>query len=255
MKRLLLATLFTLFTTSFSFAQNPPPARPFYRVQVIRTNPGMSAEWQALYKNEVLPALKKAGVKQHTVLHVVQGDVRQFIIISAPLEKWSQLDDPTPLAKSLGPEATQALNTKQSWMIAEWHTYVMQGRPDLGIAPPTSDPMKLGVAVTTTVAPGRAAEYEKHIKENTLPAAQKAGGKGMLVGKIFAGGNASEYRTLRLFDSYDDMAKGTEAFTKARAEMNLATAAPAGVVTHSETLVVRFVPELSIRPEPQKAAK
>ncbi|MBI3423070.1 MAG: hypothetical protein HY011_09035 [Acidobacteria bacterium] len=237
---------------SFTFAQTAPPAPQFFRVQVLKTNPGVSAEWQALYKNEVLPALKKAGVKQHTVLQVVQGDVRQWVIISAALENFAQLDEPTPLVKALGEEGARALNNKQGRLLAEWHSYVAQGRPDLGIAPTSNEPIKLASAISTTVTPGRAAEWEKYVKESNLPAAKKAGIKGVLVGKVAVGGDTNEYRTLLLFDSYADGFRFAQASSKAKAELNLATAAPAGVVAHSEMLTVRYVPELSIRPEAQK---
>ncbi len=237
---------------SFTFAQTQPPAPQFYRVQVIKTNPGVSAEWQTLYKNEVLPALKKAGVKQQTVLQVVQGDVRQWVIISAALENFAQLDEPTPLVKALGEEGARALNNKQGRLLAEWRSYVSQGRPDLGIAPASSEPMKLATSIKTIVMPGRAAEWEKFVKENLLPATKKAGIKGVLAGKVAFGGDTDEYRTLLLFDSYADGLKFAQALAKAQAELNLATAPPAGVVAHREALVVRYVPELSIRPAAQK---
>lgn len=235
-------------------AQTPAPAPQYYQVQVVKLQPGMSAEWAKMYQAEVLPALKKAGVKQLSVLSVGQGDVRIRIIIR-PLESLTQLDEPGPLAKVLGQEAANALNQKLSHFYAEVHFYVTQGRPDLGIAPTSSEPINLATLIKTTITPGRTAEWEKYIKESNLPAAKKAGIKGVLVGKIVAGGDTNEYRTLLLTDSWAEGVKFFQASAKAKAEMNLPTSAPAGVVTHSEMLVVRFVPELSIRPEPQKAAK
>jgi hypothetical protein len=253
------AALFGLLAVafaSFTFAQTPAPAPQFYRVAVVRVNPGMSREWQTLYQNEVLPALKKAGVTQSAVLHVVQGDVRQFVIISAALDDFAKLDEPGALNKALGPEGTQALNAKQSRLLAEWRTHVMVGRPDLGIAPAAGETIKLATSIKTTVTPGRAAEYEKYVKESNLPAAKKAGSKGVLVGKVVLGGDPNEYRTLLLFDSYADAAKLTQALAKTKADLNLATAPPAGIVAHQEMQVVRYLPELSIRPAaPQKAAQ
>ncbi len=236
---------------SFTFAQTQAPAPQFYRVQVIKTNPGVSADWQALYKNEVLPALKKAGVKQHTVLQVVQGDVREWVIIS-PLDKFEQLDEPTALVKMLGQEGARALNNKQGRLLAEWRSYVVQGKPDLGIAPAASEPIKLATWIRTTVARGRTAEWEKFVKESDLPAAKKAGIKGMLVSRVVLGGDRNEYHTLFLTDSYVGGARFAEAAAKAKAELNLPTAAPVGVVAQAETLTVRYVPELSIQPAAQK---
>ena len=235
-------------------AQTPPAAPQLYQVQVVKIQPGMLGEWAKFYQTEILPALKKAGVKQHSVLSVSQGDVRVRIIIR-PLESLTQLDEPGPLAKVLGQEAANALNQKLSRFYSEWNLYVTVGRPDLGIAPTSSEPAKLATSIRTIITPGRTAEWEKYIKESNLPAAKKADSKGVLVGKVVLGGDTNEYRAYLLFDSYADGVKFSQASSKAKSEMNLATAPPAGVVAHTETMVVRYVPELSIRPEPQKTAK
>ena len=236
------------------YAQTPPAAPQFYQVQMVKIQPGMLGEWAKFYQTEILPALKKAGVKQHSVLSVSQGDVRIRIIIR-PLESLTQLDEPGPLAKVLGQEAANALNQKLSRFYSEWNSYVTVGRPDLGIAPTSSDPPKLMAYYRTTITPGRIAEWEKYIKDSNMPAAKKADSKGILVGKVVLGGDTNEYRVYLLFDSYADGVKFSQASAKAKTDMNLATAPPAGVVAHTETLIVRYVPELSIRPEAQKAAK
>ncbi len=253
--RLALGLLFIAAACApFCFAQTPPPLPQFSRVQVVKLNPGMSDEWQKFYQTEILAALKKAGVKQHSVWRVIQGDVRQIVIIT-PLESLVQLDDPGPLQKALGQEAARALTLKQSRFFAEWHTYVIAGRPDLSIAPTSSEAPKLGMAVGTIVTPGRVPEWEKGFKENVLPIVQKAGVKGMLTGRIVFGGIPSEFRALLLFDSYADIGKFQAAYGKVAAELKLSPTAPPGIVAQNEFLVARYVPELSIRPEPQKATK
>ena len=70
---------------------------------------------------------------------------------------------------------------------------------------------------------------------------------------MVTGGDTDEYRRLLLFDSHADMVKYQADYTKAIAELKLTPAAPAGIIAHHESLIVRFVPELSIRPEAQKA--
>ena len=235
-------------------AQTPPAAPQFSRLQVVKLNPGVSDEWRKFYQTEIVPALKKGGVKQHSVWRVMQGDVREYVLIT-PLESLAQLDEPGVLAKVLGEEAATALNKKQSRFFAEWHIYTIAGRPDLSIAPTSTDVPKLGMATKTIVTPGRVQEWVKGIKENLLPVAQKAGVKGMLTGKIAFGGNPNEFRSLLMFDSYADISRFQAAYGKAAEELKLNPNAPAGIVTQSEFLVARYVPELSIRPEPQKTAK
>ena len=251
---LTISALLLAVCIGFAQTQTPPAAPQFYQVQVVKLQPGMLGEWTKFYETEILPALKKAGVKQYSVLSVAQGDVRLRIIIR-PLESLTQLDEPGPLAKVLGQEAANALNQKLSRFYSEWNSYVTVGRPDLGIAPTSSEPAKMATSIRTVIAPGPTAEWEKYIKESNQPAAKKAESKGVLVGKILLGGDPNEYHTYLLFDSYADGVKFSQAITKAKADMNLATAPPAGVVAHTETLIVRYVPELSIRPEQQKASK
>ncbi len=245
-----------LFAASIGFAQTqtPAPVPQFSRLQVITLNPGVSDEWRKFYQAEILPALKKGGVKQHSVWRVVQGDLRQYVLIT-PLESLAQMDEPGAVAKALGQEAATALNKKQSRFFAEWHSYTIAGRPDLSIAPTSTDAPKLGLAAKTIVTPGRVPEWVKGFKENLLPVVQKAGLKGLLTGQIAFGGNPNEFRALLLFDSYADLGRFQAAYSKAAAELKLSPMAPAGIVAQSEFLVARYVPELSIRPEPQKAAK
>lgn len=254
MKRILFATLFTLIITTISFAQTQPPTPQFSRVQVVTLNPGMSDDWRKFYQTEIVPALKKAGVKQHSVWRVVQGDVRQYILIT-PLESLAQMDEPGALVKAVGQEAATALNKRQTLFFATWQMYVLAGRQDLSIPSTLTDAPKLGLAAKSTITPGRVPEWVKGVKENVLPIAQKAGVKGMLTGQMVLGGNPNEFRSLLLFDSYAELGTFMSAYGKTAAEMKLAPSAPAGVVAEAEFLVARYVPELSIRPEPQKAAK
>ena len=253
MKRILLATLFTLIATTCLFAQTQTPAPQLSRVQHITLNPGVRGEWLKFYQTEMLPALKKGGVKQSIVLQVTQGDLRQFSIIT-PLASFAELDEPSALIKALGQEGAQALTTKASRFYAEWRSSIVVGQPDMGIAPTSTEPAKLAIAIRTTVTPGRTAEYEKGFKENVLPAAKKTNVKGVLVARVLTGGDTNEYRRLLLFDSHADMVKYQTDYNKAIAELKLTPGAPAGIIAHGESLIVRFVPELSIRPEPQKAA-
>ncbi len=256
-KSLILTISTLLLTVTFVpliYPQTPPAAPQFSRLQVVKLNPGMSDEWRKFYQTEIVPALKKGGVKQHSVWRVMQGDVREYVLIT-PLESLAQLDEPGALAKALGEEAATALNKKQSRFFAEWNTYIIAGRPDLSIAPTSTDVPKLGLAMKTIVTPGRVPEWVKGFKENALPVVQKAGVKGLLTGRVTLGGDPNEFRSLILFDSYADLDKFQGAYSKAAAELKLSPMAPAGIVAHSEFLVARYMPELSIRPEPQKTAK
>ena len=244
----------TIYAQNATTAQTPSPLPQFSRMHVVKLNPGLNDEWRKFYQTEIVPALKKGGVKQHSVWRVMQGDLREYVIIT-PLESLAELDEPITLVKSLGQEAATTLTTKQSRFFAEWHNYTIVGRPDLSLAYTSTEAPKLGLAAKSIVTPGRVPEWVKGVKENVLPITQKAGVKGLLTGQIVLGGDPNEFRSLLLFDSYADLGQFMGAYGKTAAELKLAPALPAGIVVQNEFLVVRYVPELSIRPEPQKAAK
>lgn len=236
---LLLAATFA----SFSFAQTPVA----YHVQVLQTNPGMSHEWRQFYQAEILPVLKKGGVKEQTVAVTIYGDIRKYMIIT-PLDSLAQLDEPSIFVKVLGADAARALTTKQSRFLAEWHQYLTVARPDLGIPATLKEP-KLAVSIKYTVAPGRNAEYEKWIKDNLVVTGKKADSKGVLTAKVVFGGDQNEYRAYVLADSYADVIKLQAGMAKAATEMKLSLTPPPGVVTQVEVIVVHPLSELSIRQE------
>jgi len=41
---------------------------------VVRVKPAMTDTWRSLEREQVVPALKKAGVKQYTVFETLVGD-------------------------------------------------------------------------------------------------------------------------------------------------------------------------------------
>ena len=213
----LLSLLLAIALAPRSFAQTPP-APQYYRVQTIKLNSGMRPDWEKFYQAEILPALKKVGVKQHSVWRVAQGDLRQYFIIT-PINSLAELDEPSPLLKALGQEAGQALMTKQSRFFGEWRQDIVVGRPDLGIALTPNSPLKLAVLDTETVAPGHTADYEKWVKENILPVVKKTNAKGVLTGKTALGSDPNEYHVLVLFDSYAEIEKFVTTSAKAAAEL------------------------------------
>src|SRR5437764_6678221 len=71
----------------------PAPGDRTSSVLMVSVTPGMMDEWAALVKNEVLPALKKAGVKSGQVYQTMLGNTSEFQIVT-PLDKMSNLDLP-----------------------------------------------------------------------------------------------------------------------------------------------------------------
>ena len=73
-------------------------------VTEVRVKPEKIAEWLALERNEVVPALKKAGVKRYTVFQTLVGDTNEFVIVR-PLPTFAEFNGGGPLEGALGDKA------------------------------------------------------------------------------------------------------------------------------------------------------
>jgi hypothetical protein len=122
----------------------------------------------------------------------------------------------------------------------------------MSLAPNANEVPKLIFVSRRTVAPGRATEYENHFKTDILPIFKKANPKGFVVRKVGTGGDQDEYIAATMMDSFADYGKWVEAVMKEG--YAAANDKRAGLVTHQETAVYRYVPELSLRPGATQAA-
>jgi hypothetical protein len=247
--------LIVVALASFSLAQNPPAAAQQgqqYLISVVRVQEAAVREWQELVKNEWLPAQKKAGVGE---LHVwstdTLGEFGEFRIARA-IKDITELDEPSPLVKALGQMGADALMAKLRRLTVSSRSYISTTRLDLSIAAPAGYTPKLAVLNQAIAATGRNAEFEERQKKLTA-AIGKTNAKALRVTRINMGGNRNEYDVLALFDSFTDISQFGPALGKAMAEANLP--AQPGVVANSETIVLRYVPELSLRPAAQKTAR
>ena len=78
----------------------------------------------ALMKNEVLPALKKGGVKDYRARRVEYGGSRDVITTRTGLSSWAELDGPTAMEKALGKPGASALSKKvQALATAQYSLY------------------------------------------------------------------------------------------------------------------------------------
>ncbi len=244
--------------TNFGFAQAkkapsaaPPQVQP-YRILAMKVKPGVGIAWESFLKTDLVPALKKAGVRQFSVWKTAQfGEFGDYFLMST-MESLAALDGPNPLVKALGQEGATALMAKLQTFVSSGRSYVIEPQANLTIEPKSGYDLKMGVLVTNSVAPGRTEEFEKGFK-GMMAVIKKTNAKGFLTARVGLGGNPNEYTTLVPFDSFADLEKFIPAFIKAAAEVKLAPEA-SGVVMHRKYEVISQVPELEIEPSP-KAAK
>jgi len=240
-------------------AQNPTPtpqaapAPESLSITVVSVKPEMMMEFQNFMKNTTNPALKKGGLKWREVWQSTgaTGDAFEYVLVT-PVAKLADFDGPSALEKGLPPQGMTAWQTKAGSLVNSVRRFIIRTRPDLSFAAQRTGAPKLAVVHFVHVAPNRNNDYENYLKNDFVPAMKQAGVT-YLVSQTIFGGNANEYITLTMRDSFADLDKGpvlVQALGQDAAQ-KLMQKVPAGAVVHLERSITRFVPDLSIMPATQ----
>ena len=102
---------------------------------VISIAPGRTLEFEALFKNDLLPVLRKAGLKG---LFVAQGslggDPYEYHVL-ALYDSFAEIGKGSPYVRVLGPAAANLLLKKGAGIVTKVERSVYRYVPDLSIAP------------------------------------------------------------------------------------------------------------------------
>ena len=243
--------------THRSFAQTPTPtpvaAPQFLNITVVSVKPGMDAEFRDFIKNTTNPGLKKGGLMWREVWQNTPagGDAFEYVLVS-PVGKLAEYDGPGALERGLGAQGFAAWLTKGATLVNSVHRFIVRARPDLSFDRQPSAQHKLAVVTSISVSPNRNSEFENYIKNDYMPVMKQAQVT-YLVSQTIFGGDANEYVTLTMRDSFTDLDKGpviVQALGDEGAQ-KLLQKLPAGVVAHVERSISRFMPDLSFMPTSQ----
>lgn len=239
--------LLAFASTTMGLAQSTPA--PQLSVIVTEVKPDMQNDWLDLQKNEVNPALKKAGIASRAVTGTLLGNTYEYVSIS-PLPKLAEFDERNPIIRALGPEAGTRLLAKLRKCTDSQHMYIINPVTELSIPADRNAPPLVHVTTTFRVLPGKGQDYENYIKTDLLPVYKKAKAEGKIAGYSFNRrglGSNPLYRTQTIYmNKFADMdggppmdsMLGPEAAAKLRAKS-------AGMGTVTEQVVRRRIAELS----------
>lgn len=205
-----------------AIAQSPAaaPATTRSQVTVVRIKADMLNEWIDLQRNEVVPALKKAGIKQRTVWATAVGNGFEYTILM-PFEKFALMDAPGPLVAALGAEAAARLNAKLRRCIEVQRNFMTNRVDDLDIPAGNALVMR---TVVRRVPPGRAQDYISFYRSDIFPALKKAKVDGKIAGATIAirgmGAQANEVTTTEYFNKFADVDAGSPVAAVVGAEAN-----------------------------------
>jgi len=105
------------------------------RVLRTRVRPEKVNEYMALVKSEVLPAMKKAGMKVYGVSQVRYGGPNTEFINVSGLDKWADLDGGLAIQKAMGEEGYQRFLAKLRPLIIDSEAAIYRFVPDSSYMP------------------------------------------------------------------------------------------------------------------------
>ena len=212
----------------------------------VRVKPSQVGAWRALQHDQVVPALKKAGVKHYTVYETVVGEETEFVIVR-PLPSFAEFNGPDLLERSLGARAAATLQARLNECIDSEHSRIENSQDEFFLDP---GPANVLFMSRYRAMPGRARDYMSFVREEMMPPMRKAQQNGTSAGLIVTTsvqGGEPNIITLNMF--YDDFAPldGPPPVAKTLGPAGTAEflRKGAGLITQLEQFVLERVPELS----------
>ncbi len=236
------ALLLASFAGTVCLAQTPAPVTR-NNVTITHVKPDMLDEWVDLQKNEVIPALKKAGVASRTVLRTVWGSGYEFTAVT-PLAKFADRDGQNPIVKALGAEAAARLGAKLRRCVVSSQSYVGIRMDELSNIPSGAAP-PISISTRVRVAPGKGAEWANFVKTELLPIYKKANARYQVSRRSF-GANTNDRMLSTYAANFAELDAGS-LLTRTLGADGVAKvmAKGTGLSTSIETLVRQRVADLS----------
>jgi len=227
----------------------PAPAVMRSQVRVTQLKPDLVNEWLSIQKNEVNPALKKAGISSRAVVENVYGNMFEYLSIT-PIENYSVLDGDDPLVRALGKDAGARLRARLARCIVSQYVFITSRLNDLSSVPDPKTPPLVWVTSRYRVAAGKAQAYEDFLKTDIVPAYAKAKAAGKMAGysvnRRGLGASSRDVTTVVYLNKFADLEAGsplTQILGREGVAKLTAKSAPLSALV--ETVVRRRVADLS----------
>ena len=218
------------------------------RLLVTRYNlkPDHVAQWLRLEKDDVLPALKKAGIQHLTVYETVFGDGPEYTVVRA-MAGFEEFDGPDPLVRSLGAARAARLEEKLTACMQSMHRSLENRREDFFLDPGNA---QVQYASKYRAMPGKSQAYMEFFRTEMMPALRKAKENGTFAGiDVTVSAHGGEWGLITLnmyynaFGPLDD--EPPVAKTLGPEGTRALLIKGAGLITPLEWLVRKRLPELT----------
>jgi hypothetical protein len=244
--RSVLVAVAALATAVTSFAQEGGNGVTRLLVTHVRVPPAKIGNWLALQRDEVVPALKKAGIKRYTTYQTVIGEVAEFTIVR-PLPTFAEFDATDPLDRALGAAAAASLRAKLGDCTESMHRSIENSYDDLYLNPGTAAVL---FESRYRALPGKARDYMAFVRSEMYPVMKQAQADGTFAGlSVSTSVQGGEPGIITLNMHYADFAPldGPPPVAKTLGPEGTAAflAKGAGLITQLDQRVLRRLPELS----------
>ena len=237
------APLMLLLTSALAQEGGAPTTRLL--VTEVRVKPDKITEWLALERNEVVPTLKKAGIKRYTVFQTLIGNTNDFVIVR-PLPTFAEFNGAGPLEGALGDKAA-ALTAKLRNCEESVHRSIENRHDDVSIDPGNAQALFVS---RYRAMPGRAGDYMAFVHTEMYPVMVKAKANGAMSGmEVTTSVQGGEPGIITLNMYYADFSPldGPPPLAKTMGPQGTAEflRKGAGLISQIEQRILKRVPELS----------
>ena len=239
------AALMLLGIVATAAAQEGPQTTRLL-VTEIRVKPEKIGEWLALERDEVVPALKKAGIKRYTVFQTLIGETTDFVIVR-PLPSFAEFNGPDALERALGAEKSAALVARLRACADSVHRSIENRHDDLFLDPGPAAALFMS---RYRAMPGKGRDYMSFVRTEMYPVMKQAKDDGTFSGlEVTTSVQGGEPGIITLNMYYSDFAPldGPPPIAKTLGPQGTAAflSKGAGLITQLEQRILRRVPELS----------
>jgi len=177
-----------------------------FRYTHTQVKPDMLNEWLDLQKNEVVPALKKAGETTRTVyVSNLFGNTYEYVTVT-PFAKYAAFDGDGPLVRALGQAAADRLNDKLRKCVTSQFSYAGTRLTDISNVI-DGPPSTVVVSVRYRIASGKMSDFHDLVKSDVLPVYKKANVR-LAVTQRGPGANVNDVTMATGYAKYSDLDGG-----------------------------------------------
>ena len=180
------------------------PMFPRVLVQTAEVRPDSDRAFVSIVRDQMIPALKKAGVPWMQTWSPFLGESFTYTIIT-PVSDFGQFDGPGLVERALGPNYG-AYRARLAKTLVSARASIETLRQDASIESGDADVPNFATVQTFLVLPGKAADFLSLMAADFLPVYKAGGQRDLWVYATNFGGPAGEITVVRPFSNPREMA-------------------------------------------------